>query len=149
MRAAYSIFGRNRALDALKNLQMEVDKMTKPDLERHNFALGIKPGQMVETRIIDKDGKYTILQRVAVHDLPPAVETCDGRLPSRLEAVPVPPIVLEGAYVRYLRRMAGMKNDEIARLLAVTSSTISNWENGVTRVPADQWEQLVDLLTVT
>jgi DNA-binding XRE family transcriptional regulator len=126
----------------LTQLKKELDTM-----ENRNLAYGIEPGEMIETRIIAHDGEATVLQRVTVKDIPPA-ETCNGKMPLRLEHAVVPPVVMEGAYVRWLRRMAGIKNDEIASLMGVATSTISNWENGVTRVPADDWESLVDLLTV-
>jgi len=112
--------------------------------------LGLAEGECLDIRVVSKGGAERVLGRFVARAAPPPVtETCDGRLPSRLEAAPVPPVVLEGAYLRYLRRMAGMKNEEIGRMIGATSSTVSNWENGVTRVPAEQWEQLVDLLTVT
>ena len=50
--------------------------------------------------------------------------------------------------LRELRNKSGFTQNEIANKLGVSGQTILNWENGITAIPAEQFNNLCKLYNI-
>jgi len=54
----------------------------------------------------------------------------------------------KGEIIRQIRRDRGKTQAEVAEAIGSTTSTLSRWENGNRKIPADKFDKILEFLSV-